>query len=105
MADAGYLGYNWQMAPSELGLTLMTAVKKNMKKLMSKWQHQLLKARQRVETVYSVLKLRMGLETTLPRSVMGFFAHYVWCLTAYQLKAFGKALSSAATPHLTGGVA
>jgi Transposase DDE domain len=105
VADAGYLGYNWQVAASELGLTLMTAVKKNMKKLMTKWQHQLLKARQRVETVYSVLKLRMGLETTLPRSVMGFFAHYVWCLLAYQLKAFGKALSAAAQPLLTGGVA
>ncbi len=105
VADAGYLGYNWQMAASELGLTLMTGVKKTMKKLMTKWQHQLLKARQRVETVYSVLKLRMGLETTLPRSVMGFFAHYVWCLLAYQLRRMGQLETKAKQALLTEGVA
>lgn len=49
---------------------------------------QILKLRQLVETVYSILKLRMGLETTLPRSPLGYFAHYIWCITAYQLKKF-----------------
>jgi hypothetical protein len=57
---------------------------------MSRWQHTLLQARQRVESVFSVLKLRLGLESTLPRSVMGFFAHYVWCLLAYQLRRMGQ---------------
>jgi len=49
--------------------------------------------RQKVETVFSVLKLRMGLETTLPRSPKGFFAHYIWCITAYQMKKFFECVS------------
>lgn len=104
VADAGYLGSNWQELAGDLGLRLMTGAKKVMKKLMSRWQHALLKARQRVETVFSVLKLRLGLETSLPRSVMGFFAHYVWCLLAYQLRRMGQ-LEQRAKLVLTGGMA
>ena len=77
VADAGYLGSNWQETAQNLGLILMTGVKKIMKKLMSRWQHALFKARQIIETVFSVVKFRLGMDTTLPRSVMGFFAHYV----------------------------
>lgn len=109
VADAGYLGSNWQEAAADLGLTLMTGAKKVMKKLMGRWQHTLLKARQRVETVFSVLKFRLGMETSLPRSVMGFFAHYVWCLLAYQLRRLGQLEQQAQqwrlTPPLTGRVA
>lgn len=109
VADAGYLGSNWQEAAADLGLRLMTGAKKVMKKLMSRWQHTLMKARQRVESVFSVLKLRLGIETSLPRSVMGFFAHYVWCLLAYQLRRLGQLEQQAAqwrlTPPLTGRVA
>lgn len=46
------------------------------------------------ETVYSVLKLRMGLETTLPRSPLGYFAHTISGVSlAYQLKKFFELLS------------
>ena len=85
IADAGYLGKNWIDKAQSLGKHLFTAVKANMKKLMTSAQHELLKIRQKVETVFSVLKLRMGIETTLPRSPLGYFSHYIWCLTAYQL--------------------
>jgi hypothetical protein len=105
VADAGYLGNNWQEAAANLGLILMTGAKKIMKKLMSRWQHTLLKARQIVETVFSVLKLRLSLETSLPRSVMGFFAHYVWCLLAYQLRRMGQLEERAKQALLTEGVA
>lgn len=105
VADAGYLGSNWQEAAANLGLRLMTGAKKVMKKLMSRWQHTMLKARQRVETVFSVLKSRLGMETSLPRSVMGFFAHYVWCLLAYQLRRMGQLEVRAQQALLTGGVA
>lgn len=108
VADAGYLGSNWQEAAADLGLTLMAGAKKVMKKLMSRWQHALLQARQRVESVFSVLKLRLGIETSLPRSVTGFFAHYVWCLLAYQLKRMGQLEQRAAqwrlAPPLTGSL-
>lgn len=105
VADAGYLGSNWQEAAAELHLTLLTGVKKIMKKLMSRWEHFLLQARQIVETVFSVVKFRLGMDTTLPRSTMGFFAHYVWCLLAYQLRRMGQLEVRAKQAFLIGGVA
>lgn len=105
VADAGYLGSNWQAAAADLGITLMTGVKKIMKKLMSRWQHVLLKARQRIETTFSVIKFRLGMDSTLPRSVMGFFAHYVWCLLGYQLKRMGQLEVKARQALLTEGMA
>jgi transposase len=85
IADAGYLGKKWQEKAARLGKRLLTAVKANMKKIMTNTQHELLKLRQYVEIVFSVLKVRLGLETSLPRSPLGHFAHYLWCLTAYQM--------------------
>lgn len=101
VADAGYLGSNWQQVARDLGLNLFTAGKKAMKKLMAKWQYLLLKERQRIETVFSVLKLRLGLENSLPRSPMGHFAHYVWCLLAYQLRRLGQLAVEAERLSLT----
>ena len=72
---------------------------------MTRWQHTLMKARQVVEGVFSVLKFRLGMETSLPRSVMGFFAHYVWCLLAYQLRRMGKLEAKARKVLLTEGTA
>lgn len=105
VADAGYLGSNWQEAAAELHLKLMTGAKKVMKKLMSRWQHTLLKARQVVETAFSVIKFRLGMETSLPRSVAGYFAHYVWCLLAYQLRRMGQLEQKAQQALLTERVA
>jgi len=105
VADAGHLGSNWQEAAADLGLILMTGVKKIMRKLMSRWEYFLLKARQRVETTFSVIKFRLGMDSTLPRSVMGFFAHYAWCLTAYQLRRMGQLEVQAQRALLTEGVA
>jgi len=88
IADAGYVGKELREKAWKLNKHLFTAVKANMKKLMTNAQWQLLKMRQYVETVFSVLKLRLEIETTLPRSPLGYMAHYLWCLTAYQLKKF-----------------
>jgi hypothetical protein len=88
IADAGYVGKNWQEKSIKLGKFLLAAVRSNMKKLMSQFQHQLLKMREYVETVFSVLKTRFGLETSLPRSPLGYLAHYLWCITAYQMDKF-----------------
>ena len=88
VADAGYLGDNWQKKAHNLGKHLLTGVRANMKKIMTETQHQLLKLRQGVETVFSVLKLRFGIESTLARSELGLFAHYIWSITAYQFKKF-----------------
>lgn len=93
VADAGYLGKDLQDQARLLGKDLLTGVRANMKKLMTKTQHELLKLRQVVESVFSVLKLRMGMQSSLPRSPLGYFARYVWCLAAYQLKQYFMAVS------------
>jgi hypothetical protein len=105
VADAGYLGSNWQEAAADLHLILLTGVKKIMRKLMSRWQYFLLKARQRIETTFSVIKFRMGMDSTLPRSIMGYFAHYVWCLLAYQLRRLGQLEARAMQTVLTERIA
>ena len=105
VADAGYLGNAWQEAAANLHITLLTGVKKIMKKLMTRWQYFLLKARQCVETVFSVVKFRMGMDTTLARSVNGLFCHYTWCLLAYQLKRMGQIELKAQNSVLTEVVA
>lgn len=94
IADAGYLGKNWQNLANSLEKQLLTAVRANMKKLMTKAQHELLKMRQRVESIFSILKLRFNMEKTLARSILGYFAQYIWCLVAYQLDRFILRLSN-----------
>ena len=88
VADAGYVGKALFEKGLKLGKFVCAAVRANMKKLMTKTQHQILKMRMKVEVVFSVLKLRMGLENSLPRSSLGHFAHYIWCITAYQMKKY-----------------
>ena len=85
-ADAGYVGKNIQNEALSLQKQLLTGLRANMKKLLTKQQHTLLKLRQCVETIFSVLKTRLGIESTLPRSPLGFFSHYCWSLAAYQFQ-------------------
>jgi hypothetical protein len=61
----------------------LTGVKKVMKKLMTRENHTLLKARQLVETVIGSLKHRGGMPNTLPRSIPGYQVHFVMTLLAY----------------------
>jgi hypothetical protein len=90
VADGGYVGKEFSKHAQQLGKRLLTGVRANMKKIMTSHQHCLLKLRQSVETIFSVLKLRFHMEITLPRSPLGYFSHYCWCLAAYQLKQFFK---------------
>ena len=93
VADGGYVGKEFSESAQQLGKHLLTSVRANMKKVMTAHQHRLLKLRQSVETIFSVLKLRFHMEITLPRSPLGFFSHYFWCLASYQLKQFFKHVS------------
>jgi hypothetical protein len=85
VADAGYISKELQYKLQKLNVWFLTGVKKNQKKVMTKSNHLLLKARQRVETVIGVLKQRLGLVTTLPRSIPGYQAHYLFVCLAYAL--------------------
>ena len=69
VTDGGYVGADFQEKARSHGIFLFAAARANMKKLMTEWQHKLFKMRQAVERVFSVLKYRMGMETSLPRSL------------------------------------
>jgi IS5 family transposase len=60
VADAGYVSHKLLKIFKELGLHLFTGVRNNMKKLMTGSQHRLLKSRQLVETVFSVLLTKLS---------------------------------------------
>lgn len=64
-------------------LQFLTWVRWNMKKLMTEWQHGLLKARQIVETSFSVLKWSNELVSSLSRSVNWHFARIIYTLLTY----------------------
>ena len=85
MADAAYISAKLREKLLEVGLLLLTPLRKNMKGLASLEQTRLLKGRSIIETVFSVLEDRLGLVTSLPRSLDGYLAHYVLLLLAYQL--------------------
>jgi hypothetical protein len=42
--------------------------------------------RSRVETVFSILKEKLGLVTSLPRSDTGYLAHYIHCIFGYIIR-------------------
>lgn len=83
VADAGYISNDLQKKLSRLNVWFLTGVKRNQKKLMTKGNHMLLKARQRVETTIGILKQRLGLVTSLPRSIAGFQVHFILVCLAY----------------------
>lgn len=90
VADGGYIGKDFQKNAQEHGIFIFAAARANMKKLMTAWQHHLFKMRQAVERIFSVLKYRMNIETSLPRSIKWYFARYVFCLTTYQVQQLFK---------------
>jgi hypothetical protein len=55
------------------------------KKVMATWQHLLLRKRTKVECTFDYLKEHLNLATSFPRSIMGYFVHYVRILLSYQL--------------------
>jgi hypothetical protein len=60
------------------------------KKIMANWQHLLLLARPKIEAVFDYLKQHMHLVSSFPRSVEGYFLHYVRILLGYQVQALGQ---------------
>ena len=71
-----------------------------MKGLASLEQREQLKGRSIIEMVFSVLKDRLGLVTSLPRSLDGYLTHYILLLLAYQLARWvTHALGTPTLPH------
>jgi len=57
---------------------------KQKNKLLTWWQNSLLSARSKIESVFDILKQHLHLVTSFPRSVDGYFLHYLRVLLAYQ---------------------
>ncbi len=93
VADAAYLSKDLTMELWEQSIHLFTGVRSNMKKIMSKSQHQPLKSRQRIEVTFGLLKQRFSLVSSSPRSIMGGISRiccsFLAYIFTYQRLAFG----------------
>lgn len=86
IADAGYVSKELERDFFIEGeRMLMTATRKNMKKLAAPIHVALLNLRMKVEIHFRVLKLCYGLVTSFPRSIGGYLAHYLSSISAYLL--------------------
>lgn len=86
VADAGYVSEELERDfYIETERMLLTATRKNMKKLATPFQIALLNLRMRVELHFRVLKVCYGLVTSLPRSIDGYLTHYLAAIAAHLL--------------------
>lgn len=80
-----------RMVAQMYGTTVIAPVHpKQTRKLMAKWQHMLLRARSKIESVFDYLKEHMGMVSSFPRSVTGYILQYVRILLSYQVMALGQ---------------
>lgn len=83
LADAGYISSKLQKKAAQKRNIILTSVRKNMKKLATPIQILLLNMQGRIESIFSVLKERLGLVSSLPRSENGYLAHYSRVIFGY----------------------
>jgi hypothetical protein len=67
---------------------IMSAARKNMKRVMSGEQKQLFRERSRIETIWDVLKERFQLVCHLARGMTGLFRHYFYSIVSFLLRPF-----------------
>lgn len=86
VVDAGYL-----LKESELGKMFgscrkpCTATRRNMKRMLTEKQFRLLMRRNKIENVWSVMKLNYNLIYHRARSVRGMFRHFFYSISAFLL--------------------
>lgn len=85
VCDAGYVSKKLEQKFSNNHRLILAAPKINMRKIATDWQIKLLKTRMLIEMNFRNLKLFYGLITSLPRSVAGYLANYIYALLAYQI--------------------
>ena len=84
VTDAGYLLKESELKEMfESGRKPCTATRKNMNRLMSEEQFQLLNSRNIIENVWSVLKLNYNLIYHRARSITGMFRHFFYSISAF----------------------
>jgi len=86
IADAGYVSKKLEKKAQKHHNILLTCLRKNTKRLASFLDICLLNLRPRIEVLFSILKERLGLITSLPRSVDGYLAHYIHVIFGYLMR-------------------
>jgi hypothetical protein len=66
--------------------TLFAQPRKNMKRIITAFQKKLYDTRMLIELNFRNLKMFFGLVTSLPRSISGYFANYLYSILAYALR-------------------
>lgn len=84
--DGGYCGKEVINKARETGNIVLAAIRKNMKTIATSWQEEVLNLRSVVERCFSIMKTRLNLVTSLPRSVNGYLSHYTRCIFMYIFK-------------------
>ncbi|HLD70773.1 MAG TPA: transposase [Negativicutes bacterium] len=86
VADAAYISKKLsQEFYQENKRILFAKPRVNMAKLMTEFQEKLYKTRMVIELNFRSLKMFYGLITSLPRSVDGYIANYIYSLLSYQI--------------------
>lgn len=86
VADAAYISKKLSEEFHVEGKRVLFAKpRKNMGKIMTKFQEMLYGTRMMIEFNFRSLKMFFGLVTSLPRSVNGYLANYTYSLLAYLL--------------------
>lgn len=85
VADAAYLSKELSEEIYKLGKGILFAKpRKNMKKIITEFQFHLYNTRMLIEINFRNLKAFHNLITSLPKSINGYFANYIYSLLAYQ---------------------
>lgn len=85
-ADRGYISQNLKPSLKEQGVELITYHRKNMQAVkLSKTDAYNLRQRNKIETLFSLLKGKYNLVTSKARSIQGYLAGIYASLCAYQL--------------------
>lgn len=86
VADAAYISKKLQKEFFQENKRMLFAQpRKNMGITMTWWQEKLYQTRAVVELNFRSLKMFYGLVTSLPKSVNGYLANYIYSLLAYQI--------------------
>lgn len=86
IADAGYVSKKLSKEfYQEHKRILLAQPRKNMKKIITEFENKLYQTRMLIELNFRNLKMFYGLITSLPRSMSGYLANYIYSLLAYQI--------------------
>lgn len=86
VADAGYISKDLaKKFYQENKRILFAKPLKKMKKLITEWQKKLYDTRMLIELNFRNLKMFYNLITSMPRSITGYFANYIYSILAYVL--------------------